>query len=51
MGLDEAAASRKVAVHAGTPGVMHLDALGRPFLSVVDNVSYRNYVTRTELDV
>jgi len=37
LGAAEQDAARKAAVHAGTPAVAYLDALGRPFLSVEHN--------------
>src|SRR5690606_33763229 len=46
------------AQHAATPTVVHLDTLGRPFLSVAHNVTgtgssrvHEFYRTRTELDI
>src|SRR5690606_41734605 len=46
------------AQHAATPTVIHLDTLGRPFLSVAHNVTgmgtsrvHEFYRTRTELDI
>lgn len=37
LGSDEQAAAKKTAVHANTPRVSYLDALGRTFLTVEDN--------------
>ncbi|HEX8720434.1 MAG TPA: SpvB/TcaC N-terminal domain-containing protein [Pyrinomonadaceae bacterium] len=37
LGPSEEAAARNAAVHAGTPTVAHLDALGRAFLTVAHN--------------
>lgn len=37
MGTHERAAAVKAAVHAATPGVAHLDSLGRTFLTVAHN--------------
>lgn len=37
LGADEQAAAARAAVHAGTPAVAHLDALGRSFLAVAHN--------------
>ncbi|MFI7575646.1 SpvB/TcaC N-terminal domain-containing protein [Micromonospora sp. NPDC049497] len=39
------------AAHAGTPAVVHLDPLARPFLTIEDNGSAGRYETRTELDL
>ena len=62
--LREKAAAVKTAVHAETPTVTILDALGRPFLSIEHNRFQRedrltgnieiveeHYTTRTELDI
>jgi RHS repeat-associated protein len=61
LGPREQAAAEKAAAHAGTPTVMHFDALGRPFLTVVQNVvacpghpqdgTSETLYGRTELDV
>ncbi|WP_271594354.1 SpvB/TcaC N-terminal domain-containing protein [Bradyrhizobium sp. CCBAU 65884] len=37
--------------HKGTPGVLHLDAMGRAFLSVADNGERGTYETRSTLDI
>ena len=37
--------------HRGTPGVTHLDALGRPFLTIEDNGAAGSYATRLTLDL
>lgn len=37
LGSIEQASAAKAAAHAGTPTAIHLDALGRPFLTIVDN--------------
>jgi len=56
LGKLEQAAAAKAAVHANTPTIVHLDALGRPFLAVADNGVDDNgrsqfYETRTEQDL
>jgi RHS repeat-associated protein len=53
---DVARAARLAAAHADTPGVAHLDGLGRSFLSIADNGpdtdgNPRRYPTRLALDV
>ena len=48
---DEASAAIKAAVHADTPGIVHFDSLGRPFLSVADNGPDGQFRTRTEQDI
>ena len=57
-GNPERTAAQKAAAHAGTSTVAHMDALGRPFLTVVDNgpdpaqPSRRlHFATRVELDI
>ena len=37
--------------HRGTPGVAHLDALGRTFLTIEDNGAAGSYATRLTLDL
>ncbi len=37
LGAQEAAVARDVRIHATTPTIMHLDSLGRPFLTLVYN--------------
>ena len=56
-GLEQSAAD-KASQHANTPTTAHLDALGRPFLTVAHNRFERNtsrvdeqYTTRVELDI
>jgi len=58
LGVEEQKAARKTAIHAGTPTVIHFDALGRAFLTVAHNRFQRDgesfdekYETRTELDI
>lgn len=58
MGGAEKTAAEKTAVHADTPGVAHLDTLGRTFLTLEHNRFERNgaiveeiYETRVELDI
>ncbi len=48
---DEAGAAGKAAAHADTPGIVYLDSLGRPFLSIADNGADGRYETRTEQDI
>ena len=53
-GPQEQDAAQKAAGHAGTPTVVHFDALGRPFVSIAHNRTNgldENYPTRTELDI
>lgn len=38
-------------VHAGTPGIVHLDTLGRPVLTEEDNKAAATYKTRILLDI
>jgi RHS repeat-associated protein len=54
----ERVAADKVAVHRQTPTVVHLDTLGRPFLTIAHNrfersnaVVEEKYPTRVELDI
>jgi RHS repeat-associated protein len=47
----EGRAAAVTAAHANTPGVVHLDALGRPFRAIEDNGSAGQYATTTTLDV
>jgi RHS repeat-associated protein len=47
----ERQAAVQAAAHQMTPAVAHLDALGRPFLSVADNAPAGKYLSRVELDV
>ena len=63
MGPFEQAAAAKAAVHATTPGIVHLDSLGRPFQTVAHNrYTYSDsapaeapeeayYTTRVVLDI
>jgi hypothetical protein len=44
-------AASKAAVHANTPSVVHLDPLGRTFLTIEDNGSAGKYPIRVALDV
>jgi RHS repeat-associated protein len=48
---DEASAAAKAAAHADTPGIVHFDSLGRPFLSIADNGRDGKYQTRTDQDI
>ena len=57
-GLQEKSAAEKAAKHANTPTTGHLDALGRPFLTIAHNRYERNgavieekSATRVELDI
>src|SRR5262249_22958963 len=54
----ERGAAEKAAVHRQTPTIAHLDSLGRPFLTIVQNRFERNnalveeqYATRVDLDI
>jgi RHS repeat-associated protein len=47
----EGRAAALTAAHANTPGVVHLDALGRPFRALEDNGSAGQYATTTTLDI
>ncbi len=63
LGTPERDAAQKAAAHADTPTVTHLDALGRPFLTIAHNKFDRRkpddtietieekYSTRVELDI
>ena len=58
MGASERDAAQKAATHADTPAVAHLDALGRPFLTLADNGpdpaqpgQHLLFSTRVELDI
>jgi hypothetical protein len=51
LGRDEKVAAQKSAKHANTPAIIHLDVLGRPFLSIADNGEYGKYTTRSRLDI
>ncbi|HEY0468143.1 MAG TPA: hypothetical protein VGC79_28285, partial [Polyangiaceae bacterium] len=55
-GADEKVAAEKAAAHDGTPTVAHLDALGRPMLTVADNGrdksgAAQKFGTRVTLDI
>jgi YD repeat-containing protein len=39
------------AQHANTPAIVHLDTLGRTFLTIADNGNFGQYETRVELDI
>jgi RHS repeat-associated protein len=47
----EQLAATNAAAHANTPSVVHLDPLGRAFLTVEDNGTVGKYPTRVALDV
>jgi RHS repeat-associated protein len=51
LGPQEQDAATKAAAHANTPTAIYYDALGRPFLTVVDNAASGKYATRVELDI
>ncbi|KAF4622714.1 hypothetical protein G7Y89_g14312 [Cudoniella acicularis] len=51
MGQDQKVAAQKSAKHSNTPAIVHLDILGRSFLSVADNGEYGEYTTRSRLDI
>lgn len=44
-------AAIKAAAHSGTPAIVHLDALGRAFLTIADNGAAGMYETAVELDI
>jgi RHS repeat-associated protein len=48
---DQGDAAAKAAAHADTSGIVYLDALGRPFLSLDDNGVDDLFETRTEQDI
>jgi len=48
---NEARAAQNTAAHANTPSVVHLDPLGRAFLTIEDNGAAGKYPTRVALDV
>ncbi|MBS0156141.1 MAG: hypothetical protein JSS38_16230 [Nitrospira sp.] len=50
-GIAEKDAATKAEQHANTPTIVHLDALGRPFLSIADNGPAGLYQTRTIVDI
>jgi RHS repeat-associated protein len=47
----EADAANKAAAHADTPSIVHLDSLGRPFLTIAHNGGDDRPETRTEQDI
>jgi YD repeat-containing protein len=51
MGTDEQAAAQKTASHANTPMVVHLDVLGRTFITVKDNGTDGKMTTRSAIDI
>ena len=51
LGLQEQNAATKTAAHANTPTTTYLDALGRPFLTLMDNAGSGKYATRIQLDI
>ncbi len=51
LGPQEQDAATKAAAHANTPTTAYFDALGRSFLTVVDNAAAGKYATRVELDI
>ena len=56
LGNEEQTAASKAAAHADTPSVLHLDTLGRPFLTMEDNGrnaggTQQLYHTRVNLDI
>jgi len=58
LGAPARSAAAKAAAHDGTPTTVHLDTLGRPFLTVLDNGphpaqpgSHHLLATRVELDI
>jgi RHS repeat-associated protein len=51
IGDPEGRAAALAYAHRGTPGVAHLDALGRTFLTLEDNGASGRYATRLTLDL
>ena len=51
LGAVEQTAAQKSAAHANTPTAMHLDALGRTFLTIVDNGLDGKYSVTLDLDI
>jgi RHS repeat-associated protein len=51
LGPHEKDAADKTVAHANTPGAVFFDALGRKFLTVVDNAAVGKYTTRVEFDI
>jgi RHS repeat-associated protein len=51
LGAQEQAAAAKAAVHANTPATAYFDPLGRTFLSVANNGTFGNLLTRVALDI
>jgi RHS repeat-associated protein len=47
----ERKAAAAAALHANTPSVVHLDTLGRTFLTIADNGGAQKYETRLQLDI
>ncbi|MCM3870735.1 MAG: hypothetical protein ND895_08585 [Pyrinomonadaceae bacterium] len=47
----DARAAWLAAKHSGTPAVVHLDSIGRSFLTIADNGVAGKYDTRVELDI
>lgn len=47
----ERLAADKAYAHRDTPSVVHLDALGRPFLTIEDNGGTDQFATTVELDI
>jgi RHS repeat-associated protein len=47
----ERKAATAAALHANTPAVVHLDTLGRTFLTIADNGTAGKYETRVKLDI
>ncbi|KAJ0417373.1 virulence plasmid 65kDa B protein-domain-containing protein [Aspergillus carlsbadensis] len=51
LGREEKAAAQKVAAHAETPCITHMDSLGRSFVTISDNGVYGNYSATVLLDI
>ena len=47
----EIRAAQLTTAHAKTPGIAHLDVLGRTFLTIADNASAGQYQTHLKLDI
>ena len=50
-GAEDVRAKNLAVGHAGTPGTIHLDSLGRAFLAVADNGAAGQYTTQTVFDL
>lgn len=51
MGPDQQSAAQKAAAHANTPVIVHLDVLGRTFMTIKDNGPRGTMTTRSSIDI